>query len=99
MSDTIKVSTAITLPCGAILPNRLCKAAMTEGLADPWGRATERHVTLYRRWAKSGAGLLLSGNIQIDRCFPAIFKLTAAHWSGLGTFALKVRKTLSKCLA
>ena len=67
MSDPIKVSTALTLPCGAILPNRLCKAAMTEGLADPWGRATDRLVTLYRRWAKSGAGLLLSGNIQIDR--------------------------------
>ena len=67
MSDQIKVSTALPLPCGAILPNRLCKAAMTEGLADPWGRATERHATLYRRWAKSGAGLLLSGNIQIDR--------------------------------
>ena len=67
MTDPIKVSTALTLPCGAILPNRLCKAAMTEGLADPWGRATDRHVTLYRRWAKSGAGLLLSGNIQVDR--------------------------------
>lgn len=67
MSEPISVSTALTLPCGAVLPNRLCKAAMTEGLADPWGRATDRHVTLYSRWAKSGAGLLLSGNIQVDR--------------------------------
>jgi 2,4-dienoyl-CoA reductase-like NADH-dependent reductase (Old Yellow Enzyme family) len=67
MSDPIKVSTSLTLPCGAILPNRLCKAAMTEGLADPWGRSTDKLVTLYRRWAKSGAGLLLSGNIQVDR--------------------------------
>ena len=30
----------MTLPCGATLPNRLCKAAMTEGVADPLLRAT-----------------------------------------------------------
>jgi 2,4-dienoyl-CoA reductase-like NADH-dependent reductase (Old Yellow Enzyme family) len=55
------------LPCGATLPNRLCKAAMTESIADPWLRATERHNTLYRRWSEGGAGLLLTGNVQIDR--------------------------------
>lgn len=55
------------LPCGAALPNRLCKAAMTEGIADPWLRATDRHVTLYRRWSEGGAGLLLTGNVMIDR--------------------------------
>ncbi|MDD3761932.1 MAG: NADH:flavin oxidoreductase/NADH oxidase family protein [Nevskiales bacterium] len=55
------------LPCGATLPNRLCKAAMTEGLADPWLRATPELQTLYRRWSEGGAGLLLTGNVQIDR--------------------------------
>jgi len=40
---------------------------MTEGLADAGNRATERHVTLYRRWAEGGAGLLLTGNVQVDR--------------------------------
>ena len=55
-----------TLPCGAVLPNRLCKAAMTEGLADENLNATERHVTLYRRWAEGGAGLLITGNVMID---------------------------------
>ena len=55
------------LPCGATLPNRLCKGAMTEGLANPWLQATERHVTLYRRWSEGGAGLLLTGNVMIDR--------------------------------
>ncbi len=61
------LSQAFQLPCGTSLPNRLCKAAMTEGLADPWLRATERHVTLYRRWSEGGAGLLISGNVMIDR--------------------------------
>ncbi len=55
------------LPCGATLPNRLCKAAMTEGLADSWLRATPELATLYRRWSEGGAGLLLTGNVQIDR--------------------------------
>jgi 2,4-dienoyl-CoA reductase-like NADH-dependent reductase (Old Yellow Enzyme family) len=61
------ISEPLRLPCGARLSNRLCKAAMTEGLADANNRATEAHVRLYRRWSHGGAGLLLSGNIQVDR--------------------------------
>jgi 2,4-dienoyl-CoA reductase-like NADH-dependent reductase (Old Yellow Enzyme family) len=57
----------LRLPCGATLPNRLAKGAMTEGLADGWLRATARHGRLYRTWSEGGAGLLLSGNIQVDR--------------------------------
>jgi 2,4-dienoyl-CoA reductase-like NADH-dependent reductase (Old Yellow Enzyme family) len=40
---------------------------MTEGLADEEDRATERHVRLYRRWSEGGAGLLLTGNVMVDR--------------------------------
>ena len=65
MTDLL--SQPLPLPCGAVLSNRLVKAAMSEGLADPDNRSTLRLETLYRRWAASGAGLLLSGNIQIDR--------------------------------
>lgn len=61
------LSSPLTLPCGAVLANRLAKAAMTEGLADPRNRATKRHQRLYRRWAEGGAGLLLTGNVQVDR--------------------------------
>lgn len=56
----------LTLACGAVLPNRLAKAAMTEGLADPAGRPTPELDRLYRIWGAGGAGMLLSGNIQID---------------------------------
>lgn len=56
-----------TLPCGHTLANRLCKSAMTEGLATPDGHATAAHRQLYASWAKGGAALLLSGNIMIDR--------------------------------
>lgn len=64
---TTPLATPLTLPNGTVLPNRLVKAAMSEGLASPDNRVTPRLVALYRRWAGSGAGLLLSGNIQVDR--------------------------------
>lgn len=57
----------LTLPCGAVLNNRLAKAAMTEGLADSGDNATERHAVLYGRWADGGAGTLLTGNVMVDR--------------------------------
>ena len=57
----------LKLPSGAVLPNRLCKAALTEGLADPMNRATDRHARLYRRWSEGGAGLVITGNVQVDR--------------------------------
>jgi len=60
------IETALTLPCGAQIPNRLCKAAMTEGLASPQGEPTEALERLYGIWSDGGAGLLLSGNVQID---------------------------------
>ena len=57
----------LVLPCGAVIPNRLCKAAMTEGLGDARLRATERHVRLYRAWSEGGAGLHITGNVMVDR--------------------------------
>ncbi|HRI89705.1 MAG TPA: NADH:flavin oxidoreductase/NADH oxidase family protein [Candidatus Hydrogenedentes bacterium] len=56
------------MPCGAILPNRFAKAAMTEQMADPHTNApNDQIIRLYERWAKSGAGMLLTGNVMIDR--------------------------------
>ncbi|MGC1783347.1 MAG: NADH:flavin oxidoreductase/NADH oxidase family protein [Acidobacteriaceae bacterium] len=66
-SSSNVLSEPLKLPCGAVLTNRLAKASMTEGLGDSMNRATERHVRAYRRWAQGGAGLLLTGNVQVDR--------------------------------
>ena len=57
----------LTLPCGATVPNRLSKAAMTEGLATADGLPTAELNRLYGIWSDGGAGILLSGNIQVDR--------------------------------
>lgn len=64
---TATLSTPLKLPSGATLPNRIVKAAMSEGIADANNDATPRLETLYRRWAQSGAGMLLTGNVQVDR--------------------------------
>ena len=56
----------LTLPCGAVVPNRMCKAAMTEGLAHSDGTASEELERLYGIWSDGGSGILLSGNIQVD---------------------------------
>lgn len=63
----IDLATPLTLRCGATLPNRLAKGAMTEGLATAEGVPTPELERLYRLWAEGGAGMLLTGNVQIDR--------------------------------
>lgn len=61
------LSAPLKLPCGAILPNRIAKAAMTEGMATPDGRPTPELDRLYGLWSDGGAGLLIGGNLVIDR--------------------------------
>lgn len=56
----------LTLPCGAVLSKRIAKAAMTEGLA-PGGVPGDDLVRLYGEWGRGGLGMLLTGNVQVDR--------------------------------
>lgn len=60
------LNSALTLPCGAVLNNRIAKAAMTEGLANIYGQPTTELQRLYAIWSDGGAGLHISGNIHID---------------------------------
>jgi len=57
----------LRLPNGGEIPNRLAKAAMEENLADAEQAPSAELLRLYRAWADGGAGLLLSGNVMIDR--------------------------------
>ncbi|NJO87596.1 MAG: hypothetical protein HC831_00515 [Chloroflexia bacterium] len=61
------LTSEFALPCGAILKNRLVKAAMTERIADRHNEPVIGHERLYQEWAKTGAGLLITGNVMIDR--------------------------------
>lgn len=57
--------TPLTLPNGAVLPNRLCKAAMEENLAAPGQVPGPDLFRLYKAWAQGGVGLVLTGNVMI----------------------------------
>ena len=59
--------TPLTLPNGAIVPNRLAKAAMEEAMADAGQMPGPRIIRLYQRWAEGGTGLLITGNVMVDR--------------------------------
>ena len=58
---------SFTLPCGQVIKNRFCKAAMTERIAKGNNLAHQGHVNLYYRWAEGNIGILLTGNVQVDR--------------------------------
>ena len=57
----------LSLPCGATIPNRLMKSAMSETLGTPSHAPSEGLATLYRTWAQGGVGLSVTGNVMIDR--------------------------------
>ncbi|MBP2545492.1 MULTISPECIES: NADH:flavin oxidoreductase/NADH oxidase family protein [Acinetobacter] len=57
----------LTLPNSFVIPNRLAKAATSETLATYSNNPTEKHIRLYQRWAASGIGMIITGNIMIDR--------------------------------
>jgi len=56
----------LTLANGATLPNRIAKAALEENLAGPGQMPDSRLWTLYERWSRGGAGLLITGNVMVD---------------------------------
>lgn len=57
----------LVLPNGSVLPNRIAKAAIEENMADSAHGPSAHLLRLYRAWAAGGAGLILSGNVMIDR--------------------------------
>jgi 2,4-dienoyl-CoA reductase-like NADH-dependent reductase (Old Yellow Enzyme family) len=57
----------LNLPNGQTLGNRIAKAAMEENLADARQAPSKALFQLYQAWAQGEAGLLLSGNVMIDR--------------------------------
>lgn len=65
--NTALLNQPFTLPNGTVVKNRLFKSAMSEGLGTWDNRMTPQLVRLYDRWAKGGVGLLVTGNIMIDR--------------------------------
>ena len=62
------LSSRVTLPCGAVMPNRLAKAPLEEMLSTFGGGKPNADVfRLYRAWADGGWGMIITGNVGVDR--------------------------------
>ncbi len=57
---------SLTLPNGAVIANRIAKAAMEENMADDEQGPSAELMRLYQAWAEGEAGLLLTGNVMVD---------------------------------
>ncbi len=64
---TSSLASPITLPNGTVIPNRLCKSAMTEGLADKLDQPSPELIQLYKTWSQGGTGLHITGNVMVDK--------------------------------
>ncbi|MCT9629234.1 NADH:flavin oxidoreductase/NADH oxidase family protein [Pseudomonas aeruginosa] len=62
-----KLFQPLRLPNGQTIPNRIAKAAMEENLADAEHAPGDALIRLYRTWAEGGAGLIITGNVMVDR--------------------------------
>lgn len=67
MTSTTTLSDQLTLRCGQVLANRMMKSALSEGLADNTSAPDIRLERLYTRWGSGGYGLVVTGNVMVDR--------------------------------
>ena len=65
--SNIQLNDHFSLPNGGTLPNRIAKSAMSEALGTMDNRVTPELIKLYQRWGAGGTGLLITGNVMIDR--------------------------------
>ncbi|MEH3156016.1 MAG: nitroreductase family deazaflavin-dependent oxidoreductase [Gordonia paraffinivorans] len=61
------LASPLRLPNGQVLGNRIMKSALSEGLAGADHLPGERIGALYRRWSDGGFGLVVTGNVMVDR--------------------------------
>jgi 2,4-dienoyl-CoA reductase-like NADH-dependent reductase (Old Yellow Enzyme family) len=64
--ETSVLSKELRLPNGITLSNRLAQSAMTEHLATGDGAPSWQLIEAYRRFAVSGAALIISGNVMVN---------------------------------
>ncbi|WP_049825196.1 oxidoreductase [Paenibacillus sp. 1-18] len=67
MKNTSILAKPLILKNEVSIKNRFFKAAMSETLAEKDANPTQLLVNLYQTWARGGAGLVLTGNVMIDR--------------------------------
>ncbi|MFT5278154.1 MAG: 2,4-dienoyl-CoA reductase-like NADH-dependent reductase (Old Yellow Enzyme family) [Glaciecola sp.] len=63
----MKAFTSLTLPNGKQIKNRFVKAAMEENMAQDNQLPGTALKNLYAAWAKGGSGMIITGNVMVDK--------------------------------
>lgn len=58
---------SLKLPNGTSIKNRFMKAATSETMGDKNYRPTTELINLYKTWADGGTGLIITGNVMVDK--------------------------------
>jgi 2,4-dienoyl-CoA reductase-like NADH-dependent reductase (Old Yellow Enzyme family) len=61
------VFNSFTFPNSTSIKNRIVKAAMEENMSDENLLPSKELINLYGQWAKGGSGLLITGNVMVDK--------------------------------
>lgn len=64
---SLNFDTPLELTRGDLIKNRFFKSAMSEQLGDKRHDPRSGLATLYSRWAAGGVGLMVTGNVMVDR--------------------------------
>ena len=67
MTRTTQLNSPVEITPTTVARNRLFKSAMSEQLADRNNAPTPDLIQLYTTWARGGTGVLVTGNVMIDR--------------------------------
>lgn len=63
----LQIAKPLRLPSGINVKNRFFKSAMSETMAGEGGQPTKAIASLYHQWALGGAGIVVTGNVMVDR--------------------------------
>ena len=67
MSSNSILYSPYTLPCGITVRNRVVKAAMEENMSSKGCVPGESLYSLYRYWAHGDLGMVITGNVMVDK--------------------------------
>jgi 2,4-dienoyl-CoA reductase-like NADH-dependent reductase (Old Yellow Enzyme family) len=63
----MKAFTPLVLPNGTAIKNRFVKAAMEENMSQGHQLPGAALENLYAAWARGGVGMIITGNVMIDK--------------------------------
>jgi len=61
------IASSFMLPNGSVLKNRIAKSAMSENFGTRHHAPSKGLINAYQVWAKGNPGLLITGNIMVDK--------------------------------